>query len=618
MTTTDSEVEKSSERPRPSVDKAPAPTDAPAPAPKQDSTNSRLHNDEGIAYPTGLKLVLIVMSLCMASFLVALDQTIIAPALGAITSDFSSVGDIGWYGAAYLLSTTALQPSYGSLYRMFSVKWVYLAAVFVFEVGSLVCALAPTSNAFIVGRTVAGMGTAGLFSGSAVIISHILPLRKRPIAFGLIGSIWGVASVAGPLLGGAFTDHVTWRWCFYINLPIGGAAMASIFFFLHIKRDNNPLGESFWVRILKLDLIGTAMLIPAIVSLLLALQWGGTEYAWNDSRIIGLFVGAALMAIIFVAIQIWKGDKGTLPPRLFKNRNVVCALMFGFFFGASFFPLVYYLSLYFQAIQGDSAVQAGIKLLPMLISVTFTSIATGGLIAVVGYYNPFILPCMILFTVGAGMISTLGLNSPTSHWFGYQVIAGLGIGVGFQTGVLVVQNNVPFEWIATATASVQFFQSMGGAIFIAVAQSVFQNGLTTAVQRDAPQLPAEIFIHSGASQVRQVLATLHAEAYTEVVLSAYLEGLRNAYYITVACAAAAFVVAACLSWKKIEKRGGGPPKSDDDPEKGAVATTTGGGGGVSDAEVLAPPPPADTARVVPPAAESEKKAAAAVAKETSA
>ena len=171
--------------------------------------------------------------------------------------------------------------------------------------------------------------------------------------------------------------------------------------------------------------------------------------------------------------------------------------------------------------------------------------------------------------------------------------------MGFQTGVLVVQNNVPFEWIATATASVQFFQSMGGAIFIAVAQSVFQNGLTTAVQRDAPQLPAEIFIHSGASQVRNVLVTLHAEEYTEVVLSAYLEGLRNAYYITVACSAAAFVVAACLSWKKIEKRGAAKP----DPEKG-------GGGGVSDAEALAP---ADTA-VLPPAG-SEK---AVVAKETSA
>ncbi|KAK3316233.1 major facilitator superfamily domain-containing protein [Apodospora peruviana] len=561
---------------------------APAPAstsatttPEKVTDNTTPHTDDQI-YPHGLKLILIIVSLCMAVFLVALDQTIIAPALGAITGEFLSVRDIGWYGAAYLLSTTALQPTYGSLYRMFSVKYVYLAAILIFELGSLVCALAPTSNAFIVGRALAGVGTAGLFSGSVVILSYTLPLRTRPAAFGLIGAMWGIASVAGPLLGGAFTDHVTWRWCFYVNLPIGGAAMVAIFFFLHIHRaDVNPDKLTVVQRILELDLTGTAMLIPAIISLLLALQWGGTEYAWNSSTVIGLFVGAGLMFAIFAGIQVWKGDKGTLPPRLFKSRDVVCAMAFAFFFGAAFFPLVYYLSLYFQAIQGDSAVQAGIKLLPMLIAVVITSVGTGGLITVVGYYNPFILPSMVLFTVGAGMITTFSLDSPFRVWFGYQVLAGLGIGVGFQVGVLVVQNTMPLEWVPVATACVQFFQSMGGAIFIAVAQSVFQNGLTQGVHDNAPGLPAEIFINSGASQVRQILKEMHAEALTEAVLSAYLQGLRYSYYITVACAAAAFVAACGLSWKKISKRakaGGDESAAESDVEaaNGAAATTTPG------------------------------------------
>ncbi len=300
-------------------------------------------DDASIVYPKGYKLFLIIGSLCLSVFLVALDQTIIAPALGAITGEFASTKDVGWYGASYLLTTTALTPMYGSLYRMFSVKWTYLAAVFVFEVGSLVSAVAPSSNAFIVGRAVAGIGTAGLFSGGVVILSYTLPLRQRPMAFGLIGAMWGIASVAGPLLGGAFTDHVTWRWCFYINLPIGGAAMLAIFLFLHIKRTSDEDGRTVWQKVMSLDLLGASMLLPAIICLLLALQWGGTEHAWNSSVIIGLFVGFALMIIIFIGIQIWKGDQGTLPPRLFKSRDVVCAMLFAFFFGAAFFPLVYYL-----------------------------------------------------------------------------------------------------------------------------------------------------------------------------------------------------------------------------------------------------------------------------------
>ncbi|KAL2266199.1 hypothetical protein VTJ83DRAFT_5551 [Remersonia thermophila] len=514
-------------------------------------------DDADVVYPTGWKVATIIISLCLSVFLVALDQTIIAPALGAITAEYKSVKDIGWYGAAYMLTTTALQPLYGSLYRMFSVKWTFLTAVFLFEIGSLVCAVAPSSEVFIFGRAIAGVGTAGLFSGGIVVLSYTLPLRKRPAVFGLIGAMWGIASVAGPLLGGAFTDHLTWRWCFYINLPIGGAAMVAIFLVLHIEQKRDDL--TVLQRVLRLDLPGTAMIIPAVVCLLLALQWGGTEHPWNSSVIIGLFVGFAIMLVVFVAIQIWKGDHGTLPPRLFKNRDVVCAMIFAFFFGAAFFPLVYYLSLYFQAVMGDTAVQAGIKLLPMLIAVVITSVLSGGLITLVGYYNPFILPSMALFAVGSGLITTFSLHSPLRVWFGYQVVAGLGVGVGFQTGALVVQNNVSHEWIPQATACVQFFQALGGAIFIAVAQAVFQNGLTDGIAKSAPQLDPMIFIRIGANEIPMVLESMNLSNLLTEVLTAYLGGLRNSFFITVACACAAFVAAAGLSWKKIQKMNSGEP-----------------------------------------------------------
>ncbi|ORY62566.1 major facilitator superfamily domain-containing protein [Pseudomassariella vexata] len=511
------------------------------------------NEEDSISYPTGLKLWLIILSLCLAIFLVALDQTIIAPALGAITAEYGTVKDIGWYGSSYLLTTTALQPLYGTVYKLFDIKAIYLGAVALFELGSLISAVAPSSVAFIVGRAVAGMGTAGLFSGSIVILTYTLPLRKRPVMFGFFGGMWGIASVVGPLLGGAFSDGVTWRWCFYVNLPIGGAAMAVIFFFLHIARVTNHDGDSFGKRIVQLDLLGAGILIPAIIMLLLALQWGGAEYAWSDSRIIGLFVAAGVMLLLFVGVEMWRQDKALLPPRFFKNRDVLCAMLFSFFFGACFFPMIYYLSLYFQAIQGDSAVTAGIKLLPFLLAAVISSILSGILITVFGIYNPVILAETVMLTVGAGLITTFWLDTSFSKWFGYQVLFGLGTGVCFQAGIVVVQNVLSQDLIPQASACVQFFQSLGGALFIAVAQTVFQNGLIGGVTRDAPQLDPRIFINVGASRIRQTLVAIGQEGAVETVLGAYTQGLRNTYCIAVAMAGCAFAVGACLSWKKISK-----------------------------------------------------------------
>jgi hypothetical protein len=235
----------------------------------------------------------------------------------------------------------------------------------------------------------------------------------------------------------------------FVDLPVGGVAMAVIFFFLHINTTHNNT-DSILKRILSLDLLGLSMFLPAVICLILALQWGGAEYPWNDSRIIGLFVGAGVMALIFIFIQLRQGDDGTLPPKFFKSRNILCGMIFAFFFGAGFFPLVYYLckystrprtlwlspkeksvlilispALYFQAIQGVSAVQAGIKILPLLIAVVVMSMLSGGLISAIGYYNVVVLPCMILFTVGSGLITTFSVDTPTREWFGYQVIAGM-------------------------------------------------------------------------------------------------------------------------------------------------------------------------------------------------
>ncbi|KAM0136026.1 hypothetical protein ACHAO1_004855 [Botrytis cinerea] len=478
------------------------------------SSPDELDGEEAV-YPHGLKLVVILAALCLAVFLVALDQTIIATAIPKITDQFNSIQDIGWYGSAYLLTTTALQPTFG--------------------------------------RAVAGIGVGGLFSGAIVILAYCLPLRKRPAAFGLIGGMWGIASVAGPLLGGVFTDKVSWRWCFYINLPIGAIAIAVIVVYLKIHRANNPENLSILARIMKLDLIGTIIIIPAVVCLLLALQWGGTTYPWSSAKIIGLLVGSILLFILFVISQIVLGDKGILPPRFFKNRNTLLAYVFAFLFGAGFFALIFYLAIYFQSVKGSSATRAGIELLPLLISTVMSSIVTGGLITVIGYYTPVMIFCMILFAVGSGLITTFSLTTPFASWFGFQIITGVGIGVGFQGGVLVVQTVVPLVDVPVGTACVSFFQSLGGALFISVCQTLFQNGLKSGIEKYAPQLDPQLFLHSGATEIQQLLAQLNQEEAIGAVQQAYVEGLTRCYWVTTACAIGSFLAVCGLDWKSVKK-----------------------------------------------------------------
>jgi hypothetical protein len=340
------------------------------------------------------------------------------------------------------------------------------------------------------------------------------------------------------------------------SLPIGAIAIAVIIIVLEIKRDNNPNKLSPISRIRELDLIGTSILIPTVVMLLLALQWGGSTYPWNNSHIIGLFVGFGLMAIIFIYSQIHLGDKGTLPPRLFKNRNVLAGVMFALFFGAGFFALIFYIAIYFQSVQGSSATYSGIQLLPLLISTVVSSIVTGGLISAIGYYTPIMMFCMILFATGAGLITTYDITTPFSNWFGYQVLTGAGIGVGFQGGILVVQTVLPLSDVPVGTACVSFFQTLGGALFISVAQTLFQNGLISGLREFAPDLEPAMFLNSGATAIRPLLEEIHREDLLEAVLMAYVRGLKNTFWITVACAITGFFCASTLEWKSVKKNKG--------------------------------------------------------------
>lgn len=232
---------------------------------------------------------------------------------------------------------------FGKLYTFYSIKWVYLIAIAVFEVGSVVCGAAPNSVGLILGRTIAGLGGAGIFSGSMLIIAQTMPLERRPICTGLLGGLYGVAGVAGPLMGGAFTEYVTWRWCFYINIPLG--AVTALFILCFFKAPKPiKMTSSIREQFAQLDLLGLLFFIPAIVSILLALQWGGTQYSWGNGRIIGLIVTFGVLISIFIAIQWKKQETATVNPRLVNNRNVSGAAFYCFCLTGSFIVFTYYVS----------------------------------------------------------------------------------------------------------------------------------------------------------------------------------------------------------------------------------------------------------------------------------
>jgi EmrB/QacA subfamily drug resistance transporter len=503
--------------------------------------------EDGTEYPSGMKLALINLALCLAVFLMALDNAIIATAIPKITDQFHSLADVGWYGSAYMLTTAALQLLFGRFYTFFSIKWVFLIAIGFFELGSLVCGVAPNSLALIIGRAIAGIGSAGLFSGALIILAYSVPLEKRPIYTGLVGSMYGIASVSGPLLGGVFTDKVTWRWCFFINLPIGAVTIITIAIFFPdpVRKKNTETWEQrFW----QFDPFGTLVFMPAIICLLLALQWGGTTYAWGSWRIILLFVFFGVLIAIFLFDQYKQQDKATVPPRIFFKRSVWSAGLYSFSVGAAFLGAVFYLPIWFQAVKGASAVNSGIMNLPMLIAVVIFSVIAGAIVTIVGYYAPFMIIGTTIASIGFGLLTTFEPDTGRPAWIGYQVLVGAGLGLGFQQPFMAVQTVLEMKDVPTGTSVITFMQTLGGALFISVSQNVFTNKLVQYVTEYVPGLDPKVVLGTGATSIQSTInpAQLHG------VTQAYSDALTHTFIVFVAMGTLSIVGALSIEWKSVK------------------------------------------------------------------
>ncbi|KAJ5579705.1 Major facilitator superfamily domain general substrate transporter [Penicillium hispanicum] len=502
-------------------------------------------------YPHGLTLWLLVGSVMLAIFLIALDQTIVGTAIPKITDEFHGLSQVSWYGSAYFMCLGGFQSSWGKAYKYFPLKITFLATLFLFELGSLICGVAPNPNALIVGRAISGVGGAGIVTGGTTIIAFCAEPRKRPTLMGLVGITYAVAAVCGPIVGGAFSDGVTWRWCFYVNLPIGGFAAVIIVLFFHLPSAAKTVKATWKEKLLQMDPVGIMLAMAAIICFILALEYAGATYAWNSSQVIGLLVGFVAISVALGCWEVYQGEYAMLVPRLLKNRSLWGASIFQFLFAGSFFLLLYYLPEYFQAVKGADPIQSGVDNLPMVIAIGFFVLGGGITVSVTGHAMPFMVIGSAIATVANGLFYTMNIDTSTGKWIGYQILAGASIAFPFQNCLNIAQAKVDSQDLSTASAILYFFQTLGGAFSVSSAQSAFVNRLIATLPHTAPGVSPTLVYATGSTELRSVFPASEIPG----ILVAYMEGIKGTFAVSIGMMGTAFLVSLTLPRAKILNTG---------------------------------------------------------------
>ena len=428
-------------------------------------------------------LGLLFASLMVVMLLASLGQTILSTALPTIVGDLGGVDHMSWVITGFILASTVMMPVYGRISDLFGRKPVLIAAIVLFIAGSALGAAAESMSWLITARVVQGLGGGGLMILAQTSIADVVPARERGKYMGVMGAVFAVSSVAGPLLGGWITEGPGWRWAFSFNIPLGILAIIAVAVFLKLPRRPREERE-------RIDYLGMILLAGATTCLILVCTWGGTQYDWNSPQILLLCATTLAGAIAFVVAET-RASSPVIPLSLFKDRNFTLTTLTGLAVGVAMFGAIGYMPTYIQMVKGVDATQAGLLMTPMMASLLITSIVSGQIVSRTGRYKLFPLVGMLIMGIGLWLLSTLEVSDSTVRMCVFLAVFGAGIGLSMQILVLIVQNSVPNRIVGTATASSNFFRQVGATVGSAVVGSLFISRLKDLLAENLPPLPPQ-------------------------------------------------------------------------------------------------------------------------------
>ncbi|KAF9097232.1 hypothetical protein BGX23_009480 [Mortierella sp. AD031] len=506
---------------------------------RSDDLEQQQQEPQAISKPPpvkGIRLVLLSLGLFIGCFLASMDVTIIATALPRIASEFNAQSQMSWVATSYLLAYTAFQSIYGRFSDIFGRKTMYLFACTIFLVGSVGCGAATSMTMLILFRAVQGMGGSGLFSLMLIIATDLFEtLDERARFQTVVGLAFGVSGVVGPLLGGVFVEHSTWRWCFYLNLPLGVVAFGLIAKFLDVPFERTDLAH----KVARIDYAGMTLVLAAVLSLLLPLAWGGTTYPWDSGVIIALFVVSALLMVAMVFVE-RRAVEPILPMTLFLNREVVLLASVIGLMGVVFMGCTYYVPVYLQIVQRVSTTDSGLRLMPCIFGIVFSTAVSSVLLRRFKDYRVFISMGTAIFTLAVGLFILFDVDTSLAEQLIFVLLMGLGQGLIFQNCVLASQDCTEPHERAVATGLVAFINSIGNSVGVALCGAVLNNALVQQLSK-LPLETRRIVEERNVVENINAIDELSGSVYGEVIL-AYAKAFQTLFTVLTPIIGLAFVL----------------------------------------------------------------------------